>query len=156
MKWTSYYTISKSKSRYDIVEVNLKEKSYCLYLGCNDFDACLTGGKPVYLCREEFDKVLSAYKQSEVLDLSKYNPEDYTRFYRESIYDCYTVDMIEINSVTKEYTLRFDISDSNTDGCDVLGNEIYSTYVGDLIFDAIVEGIKISGFKEVSEFNDIS
>ena len=93
--------------------------------------------------------------QAQIYDLLNYDPDNYERFYKESDWDFYTVDIIKINHVTKEYTLAENVSDMHTDGYDVIGNEIFSTDVSEIVFDAIVEGIKLQGFKEVEKFNDI-
>ena len=154
MSKSTFYTNSKIKG-YDIVHIDPRYLSYSLFLNYKDCDVDLYGEKPQKLSREKFDKLISSHKKYEVYDLLNYDPDNYERFYRESDWDCYTVDILEINHVTKEYTLAENVDDINTDGYDVIGNEVFSTDVSEIVFDAIVEGIKLQGFKEVEEFNDI-
>lgn len=154
MSKSTFYTQSKTKG-YDIIHIDQRYYSYSLFLNYKDCDVFLYGEKPQRISREKFDKLLSTYKKYEVFDLSNYDPDNYESFYSESDWDCYTVDIININVATKEYTLEENVDDMYTDGYDIIGNEVFSTDVSKFVFDAILEGIKLQGFKEVEQFNDI-
>ena len=154
IKHSTFYTESKITG-YDIVCIDYRAKSHSLYLNYKDYDVDLHGETPKYLSRSEFDKLLSLYTKHEVFDLKNYNPNHYERFYRESIYTAYNVDLIEINSAKKEFILSLDVDERISDGYDLIGNEIYCTDISDAVFDAILTGIKAAGFKEVEAFDDV-
>ena len=148
-----FYTKSKLKG-YDIVYIGPRKK-YSLYLNYKDYDVDMYGSKkPHRLSREKFDELIASCKKYEVYDLSNYDPDNYERFYRESVYDCNNnIDLLEIDIVKKEYVLMMNTSDLNSDGYDLIGNPIFSVYVGEIVFDAILFGIKELGFKEVADFD---
>lgn len=153
MKQTTFYTESK-KQGYDIIYVDSRQKSYSLYLNYKDYDVDLYGEEPKHISRDEFDKLLNSYEKYEEFDLTGYDPNSYERFYRDCHNSEDNVDLIEINAVKKEYALSLDVDEMNTDGYDLIGNPICSTYVSKTVFDVIVAGVKANGFKEVEAFND--
>ena len=154
MKQTTFYTESKNKG-YDVLYINSYSKKYTLYLSYKDYDINLYGETPKHLTRDEFDKLLNTYKKEEIYDLSNYNPDERESFYRDSHHldDC--VDLIEINASKKEYILLYDIDERCTDGYDVIGNEIFPTYVSSGVFEVVLAGLKASGYKEVEDFCDV-
>ena len=154
MKKSTFYTESKS-SGYDILHLNRSGKTYSLYLSYKDYDVNLYGKFAEHLARDEFDNLLNSYRKYEVYDLSNYDPDNYERFYRDSTYSEFDVDLIEINVPKKEYIVSYGVDEMETDGYDLIGNEIYSTYVSSGVFNVIISGLKARGFKEVEEFNDV-
>ena len=59
------------------------------------------------------------------------------------------VDQISIDTVNKTYILDEEALDMNTDGWDEEGNEINSVYVSREIYDIILQGLKLKGYKQV-------
>ena len=152
MESNVFYTSSKVKG-YDIVCIGSRNKC-SLYLNYKDYDIDMYGSKPKFLSREKFDELIASCKKYEVYDLSNYDPDNYERFYRESVYDCNNnIDLLKIDVVKKEYILMINTSYMNSDGYDLVGNPIFSVDVGETVFDAILFGIKELGFKEVADFD---
>ena len=58
------------------------------------------------------------------------------------------VDQVSIDVVNKRYLVDESVDLLVTDGCDEEGTEIYSTYVSKEIFDIILQGLKLKGYKE--------
>ena len=59
------------------------------------------------------------------------------------------VDQISIDAVNKVFVLYESVSDMVTDGYDDYGNEINSIYVSREIFDIILKGLNLNGYKQV-------
>ena len=59
------------------------------------------------------------------------------------------VDQVSIDVVNKRYLVDESADLLVTDGCDEEGTEFYSTYVSREIFDIILQGLKLNGYKEI-------
>ncbi|MBQ7761299.1 MAG: hypothetical protein IJ400_04510 [Clostridia bacterium] len=163
MKQAVFYTESKIGKGYDIIHIYYKVYSkkmfYTLYLNYKDWNVdlnldCYDKAPPKYLTRPEFDEMLSNYELDESFDLTGYDPDNYERFYRDSPNSLDDVDVIIIHTKRKEYTISYGVDVCHTDGCDIIGNSIDSTYIGDKVFNIIKAGLKSKGYKEVETFGD--
>lgn len=157
MKNLAFYAKSQKGGGYDIISffyTYSREKKYNLYLNYKTYDVDIFGETPREVSREDFNKLLCSYIKAEEYDLSHYDPENYERFYRDSLHSEDDVDLIEINHVKGQYVVGYGIDDRCTDGYDIIGNEIYSTYVSSVVFGAILSGLKSKGFEEVEAFDD--
>ena len=61
------------------------------------------------------------------------------------------VDQVSIDVVNKRYLVDESVDLLVTDGCDEEGVEICSTYVSREIFDIILQGLKLNGYKQVKK-----
>ena len=77
------------------------------------------------------------------------NLTNYERFYTNSLKDANLVDQIEIDTLNKNYRLLIDELDCIVDGEDENGEDIISFPVSRFIFDAIINGVKTSGFTKI-------
>lgn len=82
----------------------------------------------------------------------KFLATDWEMFYTESKLknkEEDLVDQISIDSVNKVYIFYQDADYLITDGYDEYDNPICSSYVSREIFDIILNGLKLKGYKEV-------
>ena len=59
------------------------------------------------------------------------------------------VNVIFIDVFNKVYVFDQEITDANIDGFDEFDNEIYSIYVSREVFDILLQGLKVKGYKQV-------
>lgn len=154
MKDTTLYTNSKIGDGYDIVEIDTKMKKYTLYLNYKDSCINVRGEVAKFISRKKFDRLLSSFIENEVFDLSGYDPDRYERFYRSCPFSEFDVDTIVIDFANKEFTVEYCADERSTDGYDIIGNEIFYTYLSKSSFSALLQGLKAKGFKEVKAFDD--
>lgn len=161
MKQSVFYTESKIGKGYDIIHIYYKpykrKMSYTLYLNYKDWDVDLDPCDelpPRHLTRQELDEMLQNYELDESYDLTDYDPHNYERFYRDTPNSEDDVDLVVIHRNKKEYTASYGVDSRHTDGYDVIGNPIYSTYVGEKMFNVIMAGLRAKGYKEVKQFED--
>jgi hypothetical protein len=156
-----FYTESKIGKGYDIIHLYHKPYArkmyYTLYLNYKDWNVDLgffDELPPKYLTRQELDEMQNGYKLDESYDLTGYDPRNYERFHRDTPNSEDDVDLVVIHRNKKEYTASYGVDSSHTDGYDVIGNPIYSTYVGEKMFNIIMAGLRVKGYKEVKQFED--
>ena len=63
--------------------------------------------------------------------------------------------MLTVCANRKAYSLWIDVDIANTDGYDLIGYPIDSICVSRKVFGALVEGLKIKGFKNVKEVDNM-
>ena len=82
----------------------------------------------------------------------KFLAKNWEMFYTDSIVqnkEENLVDQVSIDVVNKRYLVDESADWLVTDGCDEEGVEICSTYVSREIFDIILQGLKLKGYKEI-------
>lgn len=143
------------RSRSDIVEICNGARAYNLYLnvpyyyGVNEFCGYDEAKQisSASLKRKIENLEAMGYTKKEHYNLADYDPDKWELFYTENEHNDELVDQIEIDQKGKTYKLLINAPDLVTDGYDEYFRYIESSYVSKEVFNIIVNGIKLAGFK---------